>query len=229
MKTARSRCAMIENGVFLLDPQSPGGQPVSLGDGDGKDEAWGVASIPGGQLAAGQLCRRRNQNLGFDVQKARRFRAQPSDKPATGSASAACPSAPIGVYSRPQAEMASSRSTTSPAHHVAVLETQSPEISRVAFSPDGQKLAALGSDNRLYIWTLGNDDADAISRGERYPPSRCRRRCRNATITQAGSTGCPTIMSPSPSISPRSASVGIDPEKWLKRIDGLALSSQKRQ
>ena len=39
--------AMIENGVFLLDPLSPDSQPVSLGDSDGKDEAWGVASIPG--------------------------------------------------------------------------------------------------------------------------------------------------------------------------------------
>ncbi len=39
--------AMIENGVFLVNAQSPAGEPVPIGDGRGKDEAWGVASIPG--------------------------------------------------------------------------------------------------------------------------------------------------------------------------------------
>ena len=213
-------------GVVLLDPQSPPSEPVRLSDGDGK-EAWGVTSIPnsrslvisyvGGTIRIWDL--------------------------ASKKADAALPSPPaghgdkIGVGSltvSPDARLLATSSSDGsvPVYNIAKraiwksLKTDAREISTVAFSPDGKKLAALGTDNRLYIWTLGENDAVLYLSIGVIP--------RRAVVGDAAQhhdhANCiDWISEDRVAIATYSAAItviGIDPDKWLKRIDGLALVPQ---
>jgi WD40 repeat protein len=107
------------------------------------------------------------------------------------------------------------------------LETQSPQILQVAFSPGGQKLAALGSDNRLYIWMIAPDNAtlylavNVILR--RAVVGDGERRSEHASSLDWISDDHVAIAVNSAAIS----IIGIDPDRWLKRIDGLGVASEK--
>ncbi len=107
------------------------------------------------------------------------------------------------------------------------LETQSPQVSRVAFSPDGQKLAALGSDNRLYVWLIAPHDATLYLAVnvilQRAVVGDAAHDNEHATWFDWMSDDHVAIAVNSAAISV----VSIDPDKWLKRIDGLALASEK--
>jgi WD40 repeat protein len=108
-----------------------------------------------------------------------------------------------------------------------VLKTDAPEISSVAFSPDGQKLAALGNDNRFYIWTLGDNGAELyLSVGiilHRALVGDAAQRNDHANWLDWLSDDRVAIATNSPAISV----VSIDPAKWLERIDGLALGNKR--
>ena len=219
--------AMVENGVFLLDPLSPNSQPVSVGVGDGKDEAWGVASVPGNNSLLVSY-------IGGEIRIWDLTSKQPVGSLRDPQAK---PGKRIGIGSMSISPDQRLLATSSGDGFVQVydlarrniwrrLETQSPIISRVAFSPDGQKLAALGSDNRLYIWLVTTNDAtlylavNVISR--RAAVGDGEHRNEHASWLDWISDDHIAIAVNSAAISV----VGIDPKKWLKRIDGLALISE---
>jgi WD40 repeat protein len=219
--------AMIENGVFLVNVQSTESEPVRIGD-IGKDEAWGVASIP----AAGLLL---VSYIGGEIKvwdvASRLLVGKLTNPPAKKSDR-------IGVGSMSVSPDHHLLATSSGDGFVAVydlagraiwqqLETQSPQISRVAFSPDGQKLAALGSDNRLYIWLVASHSATLYIVVNVILQ---RAVVGDATHDNEHATWLDWMSDDQVAIAVSSAAIGVigvDPNKWLKRIDGLALASGK--
>jgi WD40 repeat protein len=218
---------MIENGVFLVNARSPEDQPVPIGD-TGRDEAWGVAAIPGaGSLVVSYIG---GEIKIWDLTSRRLVGTLPNPQTKKGNK--------IGVGSMSVSPDRNLLATSSGGGFVPVydlaghtiwqqLETQSPQISRVAFSPDGQKLAALGSDNRLYVWLIGPHDATLYLAVnvifQRAVVGDAARNNEHATSFDWMSNDHVAIAVNGAAISV----VGIEPDKWLKRLDGLALTSEK--
>jgi WD40 repeat protein len=95
----------------------------------------------------------------------------------------------------------------------------------VVFSPDGSKLAALGSDNRVYLWSLREDGAEryvvfgALPRRSAVADAKDRERAAtwlawmgNDAIAVATTESAMNV-------------IGLDPAKWQRRIEALALVS----
>ena len=144
---------MGDSGVILLDSRSPGSEPVRIGAADRKDEAWGVAAIPGSRLLAVSY-------VGGEIRI-----WDLTSRQAVGSMHNGQTEQPnrIGVGSLSVSPDGRLLATSSGDRFVTVydlakratwrlLKTDADGILTVAFSPDGQKLAALGSNNRLYVW-----------------------------------------------------------------------------
>ena len=92
----------------------------------------------------------------------------------------------------------------------------------VVFSPDGSKLAALGSDSRVYVWSLRADGAEryavfgALPRRSALADARDRERIAtwlawigNDAIALATTESAINV-------------IGLDPAKWQRRIEALA-------
>jgi WD40 repeat protein len=215
---------MNENGVLLLDPQSPGGQPVAFGAGN--KQAWGVAPIPGGQLLLVSY-------VGGDIAIWDLTSGKSLDPPMSNRQTAAGNRIGVGSLSvSPDKQRLATQSgdSTVPIYDIGkraiwqALETQSPQIAAVAFSPDGRKLAALGSDSRLYVWTLG-DNAAALD----FAVTMLTRRSivGDASKRQGDhATWLDWIADDRIAVATNIAAISIvciDPDKWLKRIDSLAV------
>jgi WD40 repeat protein len=102
------------------------------------------------------------------------------------------------------------------------LTTEANEIQTVAFSPGGRRLAALGSDQRLYVWNFDRDEATRMLAFGAIPS--------RATIGDASRRGenaswLAWISDDSLAVATASAAITVirlDEEKWRQRIDGLA-------
>jgi WD40 repeat protein len=105
------------------------------------------------------------------------------------------------------------------------LEMDGNESRVVAFSPDGTRLAAVGGDNRLYIWTLHDDRAarlavvntllarSAVEDGDRRREGAIWLDwVTNDRIALATSISAITV-------------IGLDPAAWRRRVDGLAIAT----
>jgi WD40 repeat protein len=103
-----------------------------------------------------------------------------------------------------------------------MLKTDAPGISAVAFSPDGRRLAALGTDNRLYIWSLGEEElALYLSVGV------ITRRAIVADRVNRNEQGSwlAWISDDRVAAAVESAAISvfeIEPDRWLRRINSLA-------
>ena len=216
---------MNEDGVALIDPASPAGAPVTFGAGTAR--AWGVAPIPESRSLL-------VSHIGGVIEiwdLASRTKIEP---PMTNPQAA--PGNRIGVGSvslSPDKHWLATQSgdSTVPIYDFdkrafwQALETQSPQIWSVAFSPDGRKLAALGNDGRLYVWTI---DHNAVAlefavtvithRGivgdaaNRHDQAKCLDWIADDRIAVATNIAAISI-------------IGTDPDKWLKRIDSSAVGA----
>jgi WD40 repeat protein len=217
---------MRESGIILLDRESPLGEPVRI-TSDGKDEAWGVAAIPGGRellvsytsgdIKIWDLASRKLAGSMKTLGTANR------EKIGVGSLSVSPDGRWLATSGGDRFVTVYDIATRTTQH---LLATEANETSTVAFSPDGQKLAALGSDNRLYVWTFGRHEPE-LQFVVGVIPSR-------ATIGDAGqrnetATWLDWVSTDQVAVATRSAAVtviSIEPAKWLKRIDGLASGAE---
>jgi WD40 repeat protein len=216
-----------EGGVLLLDPHSPDAKAVRLDLADGKDVAWGVASIPGSRSLlvsyVGGAIRAWDLSSKPAAPSTPFARGDASDKIGVGSLSVS-----------PDLRMlaTSSGDGSVPIYDISkravgqTLKTDSPGISAVAFSPNGQKLAALGSDNWLYVWTLEPDTAELYLAVPAIP--------RRAVVGDAAHRSEQTdwldwVSDDRIAVATSIAAISIlriDPARWLKRIDALALEAK---
>jgi WD40 repeat protein len=99
------------------------------------------------------------------------------------------------------------------------LKTESSETITVAFSPNGKRLAALGADNRIYVWDFVNGKA---SRFLSVVPSRAA--ISNATQANEHGGWLAWISDESIAVVTSRATINVlqlDTNKWLSRIDNL--------
>jgi WD40 repeat protein len=212
-----------DRGVILVRPLPPDGKIVSLGDNQ-QGQAWGVAAIAdgprlfvsyvGGGIKIWDVTT--NKTVGLMPPLPDEF----ASKIGVGSLS----------VSRDRRLLAtSSGNGYVPVYDInkpaiwQVLKTETPEISSVAFSPDGQKLAALSADNWRYIWTIGPNAAELYLA---VPVITRRTLIGAAGKEHEHATWLDWIADDRVAIATGIAAlrvVTIDPEKWLKRTDGLAL------
>ena len=101
------------------------------------------------------------------------------------------------------------------------LETESSETITVAFSPNGRRLAALGADNRLYVW----DFADGIA-ARFLTIGAIPRRAAVGTAPQRDERASWLAWMADDSLAVVSGGadvtvIQLDPAKWRRRIDGL--------
>jgi WD40 repeat protein len=213
-----------QNGVILLDPQAPTGEPISFGAGD--VQAWGVRSIPGGRLLLVSYV-----GGAIDIWDLESRKSIGSlSNPRTGQGNR------IGIGSLSVSPdkhwLATSNGESSvPIYDIdkrairQALETQSPQILSVAFSPNGRKLAALGDDSRLYVWTF--DDSSAVLE---FAVTVVMRRgiVGDAADRHGYATWLDWIADDRIAVATNIAAIsiiGTDPDKWLQRIDSFAVSS----
>ena len=101
------------------------------------------------------------------------------------------------------------------------LETESSETITVAFSPNGRRLAALGADNRMYVWDFADGTASRFS-----PPAPSRTAPRSAMLPQRDERASWLAWMSDDSLAVVTGSaevtvIQLDPGKWRRRIDGL--------
>jgi WD40 repeat protein len=210
------------DGVELFDAKSPALPPVSLADD--KKQAWGVAPIWGsGSLlvsyTGGEI---RIWNLASQQSTV----TLSSPRPTPGSTDSV---GSLSVSPDQHLLATSSGDGVVPIYDLAkrsvlqILETQSQKIAAVAFSPDGRRLAALGNDSWLYVWTIGDGGA-ALE----FAITARRSLVGNAGDSQVQATWVDWIANDRIAVATNTAAINvitIDPDKWLHRIDGLAVST----
>ena len=219
--------AMNENGVILLDPQSPDSDPLRL-DANGA-QAWGVAAIPnsrsllvsyvGGEIKLWDVASRKVTGSMRDPQ------IKEGNRIGVGSLSVSPDGRLLAVSSGDRFV----RLYDVPARAMLpLLETQASEIVAVAISPDGGKLAALGNDKRLYIWALAQNSPELYLVAGVVPMHRAV--IGEGTRRAEYAAGIDWIDSDRVAITTGIAAItviSIDPNKWLKRIDALALAREQ--
>jgi WD40 repeat protein len=232
---------MRESGSILLDTQSPDGEPVALDGGNGKDEAsgieafgveaWGVAaSVMRHMLFVSYV----NGKIRiWDLAAGKSVGSLPSP-PTDERARIGAGSLSLSPDGRWLASSGGDRFVT--VYDIArrsirrMLKTQAGETLTVAFSPDGRRLAALSSADRLYVWQLRGDTADLeldLELDVGVIPRRVS--VGNAAKGAEHAQWLDWLSNDNIAIATGSAAitvVGLDPAKWLKRIDGLAPVTQ---
>jgi WD40 repeat protein len=107
------------------------------------------------------------------------------------------------------------------------LPLEANEPIAVAFSPDATKLAALGADNRLYIWSLLEDRADRFvvvnSIPNRSVVADADRRQERASWIAWVSNDSIAVATGMSAVSV----IGLDPVKWRRRIESIASKQSK--
>ena len=209
-----------QDGVEVLDLRSSAGAPVALVSGT--KQAWAVAPIPGtGSLLVSYVG---GDIEVWDLASKRSVGAFRNPGTVAGEM--------IGVGSLSVSPdkhwlATSSGNSTVPIYDLdrrslsQTLETQSPRISSVAFSPDGSRLAALGSDSRLYIWTFGSKTIGL----ELAVTATHSGRVGDGTDSGDFATWLDWLANDRIAVATSTAVIGvltIDPDKWLRRMDGLA-------
>jgi WD40 repeat protein len=212
-----------DSGIILLDPAAPAADPVSVGTG-GTEEAWGITAVPqsatllvsyiSGKIAIWDLASKKivgsMSNPGTKPQGAESLSVR------VGAILLAVSSGDSNVTLYDIGKRGIWR----------VLETESPEISAVAFSPDGSRLAVLGNDNRLYVWTLGENSVDLYLSVSIVPR---RGIVGNTANRGAHASWLDWVTNEQIAVATGIAAVSvysIDPNKWLKRIDDLAAAAK---
>jgi WD40 repeat protein len=218
--------AMNENGVILLDPQSPSSDPDRL-DADGA-QAWGVTAVPnsrllavsyvGGEIKVWDLASRKVVGSMRDPQ------IKEGNRIGVGSLSVSPDGRLLAV---------SSGDRFLRVYDIAgrviwrALPTDANAIVAAAFSPDGSRLAALGNDKRLYVWVVAQGPTEPYLAAGIVPQHRAivgdaARRAEyagwldwvgNDRVALATGIAAITVIS-------------LDPTKWLERIDDLALGRE---
>jgi WD40 repeat protein len=214
-----------EGGVLLLDPLYPQVAPLRLSAGE--EQAWGAASVPrsrlllvsyvGGEIKLWDLASR--QAVGI----MRNPNTSQGNKIGVGSLS-------VSADARLLAVSSGDRFVT--VYDIGnraiwrVLETSSDGITAVAFSPNRRRLAALGTDKRLYVWTLGLDSVELYLAAGVVP----RRALVGDRAHRAEYAGWLAWLGEDRvAVATNIAAIsvfGMDPDKWLRRVDNLALPSE---
>ena len=213
-----------DRGVVLIKPQTHGTKTVPLGDNQ-QGQAWSVAALPNSSLLfvsyVGGDIRMWDVSANKGVGSLQKLPEGQTDKTGVGS---------MSVTGDGRLLATSSGNGSVRIYDIAkrtiwqILKTETPEIATVAFSPDGFKLAALSVDNWLYIWTIGRDAA------ELYLAAPIITRRSLVGVSPNGyeqASWLDWIADDRVVIATSVAAlrvVRIDPVKWLKRVDSLALT-----
>lgn len=102
------------------------------------------------------------------------------------------------------------------------LPIEANEPHAVAFSPDGTKLAALGADNRLTVWSVRGTEVERLA-GLGTIPSRAA--LATADRAQENARWLAWVGNDSVAITSETAAVTVielDPVKWRRRINAIA-------
>ncbi len=105
------------------------------------------------------------------------------------------------------------------------LKMDGSESRVVAFSPDGTKLATVGGDNRLYVWSLDDD------RGNRFAVVNtlfARSAVEDGDRRREGAVWLAWVTNDSIALATSASTItiiGLDPAGWRRRIDGLAIAA----
>jgi WD40 repeat protein/energy-coupling factor transporter ATP-binding protein EcfA2 len=209
-----------DKGIILVDPRSPeGGSSRVVSDQEG--EAWAAVTIPdtgqliasygGGTIKIWDL--KSNTALGP-------LKNPTGDRVAQGSLAAA----PDGRLFATSSSDGSVPIYETAKHSVwQVLKTASLGILAVAFSPDGKKIAALGNDNQLYVWTLSQSGAELFLSVGVIPR---RAIVGDAIQRNEVASWVDWLANDRIAVSTGSAAISvfsIEPAQWLNRVDSLAL------
>lgn len=208
-------------GLVLLDPMAP--DAATRIDGDRTGESWGVAAIPGSPLLLISYVGGEIKILDLASKQFIGSMQNPGEKVGVGS---------LSVSADARLLATSSGGSFVPLYGIAkrgplqMLKAESPQISTAAFSPNGQKLAALGSDNWLYIWSLRQNETQLYLALPVFT--------RRAIVGDAGKRGelatwLDWVSDDYVAIAAGTAAirvVNIDPDKWLRRIRGLAFAAK---
>jgi hypothetical protein len=97
-------------------------------------------------------------------------------------------------------------------------------IPRRRLQPGRHQLAAVGGDNRLYIWTLQDDRAERFAVVNtllaRSAEEDGERRREGALWLDWGTNDRIALATSSSAITV----IGLDPTRWQQRVDGLAIA-----
>jgi WD40 repeat protein len=221
--------AMIGAGVMLLDPKSPQAKPIPLGENNSAADAWGVAGIPsshallvsyvGGDVKIWDLASNSKDavtTLPVPQKKQR-------DKIGVGSLSIS-PSG--GLLAASSGDNIVTIYDITKLTIWTALETEAHSILTVAFSPDGKKLAALGDDKRMYVWTF---DQNVVTRYLTVGVVPRRAIVGDGAGGNEKADWLDWLSDDKVAVVTDIAAISvfvIDPDKWLKRIDSLAITGQ---
>jgi WD40 repeat protein len=221
--------AMISAGVIILDPKAPQAKPIRIGETNSVAEAWGVAGIPrshalvisyvGGDIKILDLA----SNSKDAATKLPVPQKKQTDKIGLGS-----------LLISPSGGLlaASSGDNIVTIYDIAKrtiwteLETEARSILTVAFSPDGKKLAALGDDKRMYVWTF---DQNLVARYLTIGIVPRRIIVGDGVGGNEKADWLDWLSDDKVAVATDIAAISvfvIDPDKWLKRIDSLAITGQ---
>jgi WD40 repeat protein len=209
-----------EGGVVLLNPGAPGDAPVRI-EGDRTGESWGLAAIPGTHQLAVSYIGGGIKIFDLETKKIVGTMQKPGEKKGLGS---------LSISPDGRLLATSSGDSFVPVYDIGkrailnLLKTESPQISTAAFSPDGRKLAALGSDGWLYIWSLRQSEPELYLA---LPVMTRRAIVGNDASGRQIASWLAWVADDQIAIAVGTAAisvVNIDPDKWLKRVDALALT-----
>jgi WD40 repeat protein len=210
-----------DGGVLLVDPAAADKAPVRIGSVGG--EAWGIAAVPGTRLLLVSYVGGEIKILDLTSKQFIGSMRNPAEKLGVGS---------LSVNSDARLLATSSGNGVVPLYDIGkraiarLQKTESSQISAAAFSPNGQKLAALGNDNWLYVWTLEGDEAELYLA---LPVITRRSLVGNTGNGREVASWLDWVSDDRAAIAMDSAAIRvitIDPAKWRKRMDGLALGAK---
>jgi WD40 repeat protein len=210
--------------VALVDTaQSPREQPIYLVASGVNDTAWGVAVDPSGRSLFASYTTGEVHMWDLVTKK---FVATMQNTQADRTTKVGPGSLSVSPDGRWLATSGGDRFVT--VYDIAkrasrlALETEANEMRAVAFSPGGHRLAALGADDRIYVWDFGRDTATRILAFGAIP-SRATIGDASRPVENAGWLAW--MSDDSIAVATASAAIRVirlDESKWRQRIDGLA-------